>query len=174
MTSLVVYESMYGATRAFAEAIAAALEAAGPVRLVEVGEYADGPGGSTVGDDVTLLVVGGPTHAFGMTRASTRADAAKEAGPVISAGIGVREWLDALSLPPGLAVAAFDTKVATPNLPGSAAKGIDKALRRLGGRPVSDPRTFRVHGKAGGVVDGELAKASVWGAEIGGSRTPVG
>ncbi|HWS57520.1 MAG TPA: flavodoxin/nitric oxide synthase [Actinotalea sp.] len=174
MTSLVVYESMFGATKAVAEAIGEGLAAAGPVRVVEVGALAAAPDGDVVPTDVTLLVVGGPTHAFGMTRASTRADAAKELGPVISATIGVREWLERVTVPDGVGCAAFDTKVLRPNLPGSAGKGIDKHLRRLGGRPVTRPRTFTVHGKSDGLVEGQVDQARAWGAELGDALTTTG
>lgn len=160
MTAVVVYESMWGSTKAVAEAIAEGLAAAGPVRVVEVGEA-----GTDVGADVDLVVVGGPTHAFGMTRESTRADAAKDHPPVISS-TGVREWLEAAHLPPGVAYAAFDTKVAKPNLPGSAAKAIDKQLHKAGARRAADATTFRVNGKWDGLVDGELDRARDWGAAL--------
>jgi hypothetical protein len=160
MTALVVYESMWGSTKAIAEAIADGLAPGGPVRVVEVSDLE-----GAVGDDVDLLVVGGPTHAFGMTRASTRDGAAKDHPPVIST-TGVREWLEGLHLRAGVACAAFDTKVVKPNLPGSAGRAIDKELRRLGGRPVAKATTFRVHGKWDGLADGELERARDWGAEL--------
>lgn len=159
-TTLVVYESMYGNTQAIAEAIGAGLGAG--ARVVEVGELAGRPEAV----DADLLVVGGPTHAFGMSRESTRADARKDApdGAVLS-GTGIREWLAELTLPAGTRVATFDTKVAKPNLPGSAAKAALKHLRRLGGRPVAAPRSFRVAGKTG-LLDGETDAARAWGAEL--------
>lgn len=174
MTVLVVYESMYGSTKAVAEAIAEGLAPAGPVRVVEVGALAAAPGGRSVGKDVTLLVVGAPTHAFGLSRASTRADAAKEAptGSILSSGKGLREWLTELTLPiGGVPFAAFDTKVVKPNLPGSAAKAAEKQLTRSGGRPAAKARTFRVHGKSDGLVDGELDAARAWGAELAATLT---
>ena len=72
MRAIVVYESMFGHTRAVAEAIGTGLEAAGAseVRVLNVGQ-ADPP--SLVGAD--LVVVGGPTHAWGMSRPSTRKNA---------------------------------------------------------------------------------------------------
>lgn len=165
MGALVVYESMFGSTRAVAEAIAAGLEGAGTeVRTVEVGA-AD----AQVPDDVSLLVVGGPTHAFGMSRASTREDSRKHAadGTVVSPGIGVRDWLGGLDLAGrDILVAAFGTKVRKPNLPGSAAKGIDKELRRHGGRPVTPARDFGVIGYADGLVEGELDAARAWGTSL--------
>ena len=53
---------------------------------------------------------------------------------------------------------------------GSAGKGIDKALRRLGGTPAGAPRTFRVHGKWDGLAEGEAERARAWGAELARSR----
>ena len=72
-TTLVVYETMYGRTRDVAQAVADGCGGGGgDVRLVEVGDLAAG-----LPDEVTLLVVGGPTHAFSMTRPGTRRDAGK-------------------------------------------------------------------------------------------------
>lgn len=166
MTALVVYESMFGSTKLLAEAIADALAETLEVRLVEVGALAAEPRGAVVPDEVSLLVVGAPTHAFGMSRAGTRADATKELGPVISATIGVREWLENLTVPPRIPFAAFDTKVSRPALPGSAAKAIDRQLRHLGALPLTASRTFRVHGKADGLVDGARVDARTWGGEL--------
>jgi len=170
MAALVVYESMYGSTQAIAAAIAEGMAPAGPVRVIEVGALAAEPGGSVISGDVDLLVVGGPTHAFGMSRPNTRLDAAKDApsGSVISSGIGIREWLDEAALPDGgTRFATFDTKtVVKVKLPGSAAKAAHKHLRGIGGRPAADPKTFWVHGKSDGLVEGELEAARAWGAEL--------
>jgi len=160
MTALVVYESMFGSTKALAQEVASALGESGPARLVEVGALV--AESDELPSDVDLLVVGAPVHAFGMSRASTRQDAAKELGPVISASLGVREWLDGLGAHPGLRFAAFDTKVDKPRLPGSAAKAVDKHLRALGAVAACPPRTFHVHGKADGLVEGELDAAREW------------
>ncbi|MDO8106500.1 hypothetical protein Q6348_04740 [Isoptericola sp. b441] len=166
MTALVVYESMYGATKAVAEAIGAALGEHGPVRVTEVGALAQEPDGGLVTEDVDLLVVGGPTHAFGMSRPGTRQDARQEGVPVLSSSIGVREWLEEVRLPHGLACAAFDTKVATPALPGAASKAIGKRLRKLGGTLLVEPTSFHVQGKSGGLVDGELDRAGAWAGRL--------
>lgn len=174
MTVLVVFESMYGSTRAVAEAIGEGLATGGPVRVVEVGELAATPDGTRVGEDVSLLVVGGPTHAFSMSRASTRQDAAKDAPHgLVSGGKGLREWLAALRVPSGLPVATFDTKVLTPNLPGSAARSAERMLRRLGATPVSRPHTFRVHGRSDGLVEGEVDAARAWGGELAATVAPA-
>jgi Flavodoxin domain len=71
MNTLVVYESVYGNTRAIAEAIAEGLGGA-PVVPVSRAEVADG---------TELLVVGGPTHMHGLATARSRqmgAEAAHE------------------------------------------------------------------------------------------------
>ena len=166
MKALVVYESMFGATQSAAEAIGDGLAPHGSVRVVEVGALAEESGGA-VGEDVDLLVVGGPTHAFSMSRANTREDARKEGLPIISTGPGVREWLDGVRIPGGVAWAAFDTKVSTPPLPGAASKSITKELRKLGGRMAAKPMSFAVQGKAGGLLDGELERAKAWGEQLG-------
>ena len=71
MKVLVVYESMFGNTKAIAEAIGEALAA-------EVVEVSDAP--DVLPDDVGLLVVGAPTHAFSLSRPATRQSAAGGGG----------------------------------------------------------------------------------------------
>lgn len=118
MRALVVYESMFGNTRAIAEAVAAGLEAHLPVLVREVS------GAPIVLDeDVRLLVAGGPTHAFGMSRARTREQGSQRGGPGTSAtGLGIREWLGQVRRPGDVAAATFDTRANRPRLPGSAAR----------------------------------------------------
>lgn len=157
MKVLVVYESMYGNTRDVAEAIAAGLSLRVPVEAVEVGSAP-----AFVTDEVALVVVGGPTHAFGMSRSSTRADAADK-GIVLSAGRGIREWLDGVQLPGAIQAATFDTKVTKPRLPGSAASAAAKRLRRKGARMVARPKTFYVTGAEGPLAADELERARRWG-----------
>ena len=74
MRAVVVYESMYGNTHQIADAIGAGLEAAFDVRVVPVSHA-----GPEVIADADLVVVGGPTHAHGMSRASTRKAAVQAA-----------------------------------------------------------------------------------------------
>jgi flavodoxin len=95
MRALVVYESMFGNTRDIAVAIAAGIAAGMPVETIEV---AAAP--TSIPDDVDLLVVGGPTHAHGMTKPESRADSARRAGDrLVSRGDGIREWLQAVRGP---------------------------------------------------------------------------
>ena len=161
MDALVVYESMFGNTEAVARAIADGLRTAYDVVVVEVGSAP-----AVVGPGVALVVAGGPTHAFGLTRESTRAAAKEQArGGVVSRGIGLREWLDAL--PGGNAAAAtFDTRVPAP-VPGSAAKAAARRLRRLGFRVVVPPETFWVGARPGPLAEGELDRARRWGERLG-------
>ncbi|MBG0822683.1 hypothetical protein HS048_18260 [Planomonospora sp. ID91781] len=90
-----------------------------------------------------LLVVGAPTHAFGMSRPATRQSAAQQApAGLVSKGRGLREWLAALDdHVPAVAAAAFDTRVENPWVPGSARHGADRRLRRKGfARPFTPRR----------------------------------
>src|SRR5690348_2433831 len=101
MKAVVVYESMYGNTHLVADAIAEGLRT-GPeddVSVVPV-EAADGAALA----EADLVVVGGPTHAHGMTWPSTRkaaAEAAEKPGSGLemepdAEGEGLREWFDAV------------------------------------------------------------------------------
>ena len=162
MTTVVVYETMYGSTRDVARAIAEGCGAAGEVALAEVGELVAGAS-PALPDGTTLLVVGGPTHAFSMTRPGTRRDAGKY-GRTISQ-TGVREWLATLTVPAGLSVAAFGTKLDSP-LSGSAARSIAQRLRRLGGTLVVPAKDFYVKGTQPVLLPDELGRARAWGASL--------
>lgn len=163
MRALVVYESMFGNTQAIARAIGEGIETSMPAGVVEVGAAND-----RVPDDVALLVVGGPTHAFSMSWGSTRRDAAQHSSHgVISARRGIREWLGVL---PGVRVRAvastFDTRVSS-RVTGSAARAASRRLDRLGYPIVASPMSFRVTDFTGPLVDGELDRAREWGRVLG-------
>lgn len=164
MRALVVFESMFGNTRQVAEAVAAGLSSTMDVELAEVGGAP-----TVVPDDLTLLVVGGPTHAFGMSRTGTRQTAATKAEHgLVSTGIGLREWLPALrGVSTQVAAAAFDTKVRKPWAPGSAASAAHKRLRRLGFRMATRAQSFYVKDMAGPLLAGELDRARRWGEKLG-------
>jgi hypothetical protein len=164
--ALIIYESMYGNTEVIARAIGRGLGQCSSVDVTEVGAAP-----TALSADVALIVVGGPTHAFGMSRPSTRADAAKQAErSVISADVGGREWIERLDL--GAArpvVAAFDTHVEHPKLlrhVGSAAAAIERRLVGLGLHAVVPSEHFWVHGSLGPLVDGERDRAELWGRDI--------
>jgi flavodoxin len=163
MRALVVYESMFGNTRLVAQAVADGLSSGLDVDLVEV---AAAP---TSFDGVELVVVGGPTHALGMTRQRTRDDARRQGEQsgheVVSKGIGMREWLDEVRSA-GTAAAAFDTRVGKPRIPGSAARGAAKRLRSRGFRSVARPESFWVSGTFGPLAEGEVERARRWGEQL--------
>lgn len=166
MRALVVYESMFGNTRAVALAIAEGIGQSMAVEAVEVGEAP-----RAIPPEVDLLVVGGPTHGHGMTNEQTRANAAQRAGSrLVSRGSGMREWLERLPGSRQVAAASFDTRIKGPELLwGSAAKGAAKLLTLAGFR-VLPPRSFLVGGPTGDVFDRlgkeELEKARAWGREL--------
>lgn len=167
MRALVVYESAWGNTRSVAEAVAEGLRHGPHAAAVEAVEVGVAPPLAEV--DVDLLVVGGPTHAFGMSKPATREDAARRAaGDVVSKGIGIREWLEAGAgpVPDRLAVTTFDTHTHKPNLPGWAGRSAARRLRRLGCRLVAPAETFEVHGYEGPLLPGELERARIWGTRL--------
>jgi flavodoxin len=162
MRALVVFESMFGNTRRIAEAVAEGLAGVAQVDLREVSAAP-----SRVEDDVDLLVVGGPTHAFGMSRPATRRKAAEEAGhDLVSTGDGIREWLVESRIAPGVPVATFDTRIRTIWVPGSAAKAARKQAQRLGCDVSPGARTFYVQGTQGPLDAGEPERARAWGQEL--------
>ena len=169
MKSVVVYESMYGNTHAVADAIALGLS--GPDNDVAVLPVHEATTDAL--DGVDLLVVGGPTHVHGMTRASTRkaaADAAAkpEADLVLdpdAEGEGLREWFDEAGALPH-AAAAFDTRIdASAMVTGRASKGIAKRLHRHGCALVLEPESFLVT-KQNHLLDHESEHARAWGAAL--------
>jgi hypothetical protein len=163
MTALVVFESMFGNTQKIAEAVAEGLARHLRVERMEVGHAP-----TVFSGDVELVVVGGPTHAFGLSRPGTRQSAAEQAeGGLVSTEMGLREWLGTLQKGSSrIAVATFDTRISKPRLPGSGAAAAEKRLRRLGFRLLARPESFYVEGTTGPLVGGELERAHRWGKEL--------
>jgi len=164
--ALVVYESMFGNTEQIAGAVARGLRLEGiDTGLVEVGSAP-----VDVGPEVDLLVVGGPTHGFSMSRASTRQDAVAKGAAADRAGTGIREWLASVRLDPHHVpvVAAFDTRVTKVRwLPQAAGPAAGRAARRRGLSPVAKPVGFLVDDISGPLVAHELQRAVEWGRELG-------
>ena len=169
MRAVVVYESMYGATHAVAEQIAAGLA---PSLKVEVSPV---DGADELVRGAGLLVVGGPTHVHGMTSAMSRMSAAEaaekdddlELDPALDVDApGLRDWLGDLPRHDGRRAAAFDTRIDAPAaLTGRASKGIARRLRHHAFVLVAEPESFLVD-KQGHLLDGELDRARAWGAEL--------
>jgi Flavodoxin len=168
--ALVIFESMFGNTRTIAEAVAEGLSSRFGVDLTEVSLAP-----TRIAEDVSLVVVGGPTHAFGLTRARTRQDAATQAdGPLVSPAGGLREWLEVAERPwSGVGAAAFDTRIDKPRVPGSAARGAEKRLRRLGFRVVAAAESFYVTGTKGPLLPGESERACRWAEQVAARSAPV-
>ena len=165
MNAVVVYESIYGNTRAVGEAVADGL---GGAVVVGLGDAA----GRT--DSADLIVVGGPTHMHGLTTSLSRrmaVEAAKEDGhaavePGAAHGPGLRRWLHELPERDGALAAAFDTRAdRSPTVTGAAARGIARRLRRRGYQ-VLGSESFLVEDAEGPLAAGELERARAWGADL--------
>jgi len=165
MNAIVVYESVFGNTRAIAEVIAQGLGSVPVVPVHEADEQYE---------TVDLLVVGGPTHMHGLSSARSRrlgAEGVHEHGgghvePDATEEPGLRSWLR--DLPPDAAgrAAAFDTRLdKSPWVTGAAARGIARRLRNHGFEVVAT-ESFLVEDSEGPLVEGELDRARAWGAEL--------
>jgi len=172
MNAIVVYESIYGNTRAVAEAVAEGLGAAAvlPVREA-VGRTAE----------AEILVVGGPTHMHGLATARSRqmaAAAAHEDGastiePGATEEPGLRGWLRELPQKDGAYAAAFDTRLdKSPWLTGVAARGIARRLRHHGFEVLST-ESFLVEDSERPLEEGELDRARAWGTQLAQSLPAV-
>jgi hypothetical protein len=170
--ALVVYESMFGNTERIARAIRDGLRRSVPAEIVPAYRAP-----TVIPGDVGLLIVGGPTHAFSMSRASTRQEALKQQDVVMPIEVGIRDWLgmlagDLASAPrrgrERVEVATFDTRIAkVRRLPGSAARSAAKLLRKLGFRLISPSASFFVDGSTGPIREVEIERARRWGEELG-------
>ncbi|MGN6637255.1 MAG: flavodoxin family protein [Oryzihumus sp.] len=174
MEAVIIYESLFGNTRAVAEAIAEGVRHADQharVRLVRAGE-------AEVADSaaVDLLIVGGPTHVLRMSSERTRQSGlageekkAESQGQHLdlepgAEGPGLREWFASLAkVGAGHRAAAFDTRMGS-HLAGGAAHGIARKLRHHGYEMVAPPQGFVVEGTEGPLSKGERARAQARGA----------
>jgi hypothetical protein len=169
---------MYGNTHLVADAIGDGLRAAAEVVVLPVDMA--GPELAATAD---LVVVGGPTHAHGISRPSTRkaaVEAANKPGSDLeldpdAEGPGLREWFESFGafaerVPTSCSIttraAAFDTRIHAPAaLTGRASKGIARRLRHHGFELVADPESFLVT-KHNHLEPDEAARARHWGKEL--------
>jgi flavodoxin len=171
MKALVVYESMFGNTELIARAIAEGLGGSLDVDVIEVSEAPAQPDA-----EVALIVAGGPTHAFSMSRTNTRADAINRGAQEGERDFELREWMAALPSGQHAAkIATFDTKIESMrHMPGSAAKGAAKAARKLGYEAATTAESFYVRDVDGPLVVGEVDRARAWAQQLAASVTTAG
>lgn len=159
MRTFVVYESLFGNTARVAQAVADGINKHLDVELHSVAE-------GLWPEETNVLVMGGPTHAFSMSRTTTREDAVNQ-GATGDSTRGLREWLDELPEGNDTMFAAFDTRVEmVRHLPGSAAKAAAKIAHKRGYQPLTRPESFYVVDTPGPLLDGEVQRAEVWGAQL--------
>jgi hypothetical protein len=166
--ALVVYESLFGDARTIAHRIAEGLAVGMASHVVAAAEAP-----SEIPEDVGLLVVGAPNHAFGMPRPSTRGGAVKQYGADIpDTRSGLHEWLDRVrTTGAGPSAAAFDTRGSGHPMLGMmdhASRTEEKLLERLGARIVAPSEHFFVVDTKGPLVDGEEDRARNWGTTLAG------
>jgi Flavodoxin domain len=163
VSPIVVYESVYGNTRAIAQAIAEGLGATA-VPVQEASGAAD----------ASLLVIGGPTHMHSLATARSRqmaVAAAHEDGGVeveryAEQEPGLRSWLRELPPGEGRQFAAFDTRLdKSPWLTGMAARAITRRMRARGYALLSSD-SFFVQDSEGPLEEGEIERARAWGEEL--------
>lgn len=150
MNALVVYFSKFGNTRMLAETIAETMaetfDSSGAVRVVDAEQL-----GSDALAGADLVIMGVPTHRMNLPEA-------------------VRPALDALPRRAlkDKAVAAFDTSYRMNGLLNrfTAAKRLDRQLRKLGGKRLVAPETFIVEGREGPLEEGEVERAQQWAESI--------
>lgn len=168
MNVLIVCESIFGNTRAAAEAVAEGLRSGGAA--VVVADVTEAP--RTLPEGTDLLVLGGPTHAFSMTRESTRQDALSKAhasNSAAKAATGIREWIAATAPDAQVRVITFDTRVKKAFIPGSAAKSAARALEERGFEHAERGETFWVQDTPGPLLEGEVDRARAWGQSLAAS-----
>lgn len=188
MRAVVVYESLFGSTRDVAHAIADGLR--------DIDDHADivcvrateaTPEQLTadhVRGRVGLLVVGGPTHALGISSDRTRhhwlrpedlqAGHGREGGQLEPDADrpGLRQWLQLLPpAVPGTPAASFDTRLDR-FWSGGAAGRIARQLRVRGYDLVVPPEGFFVEGIEGPLREGEWQRAREWAAHLVPQKVP--
>ena len=149
MKVLIVYDSVspMKLTAKVAETIGSVLKEKG----FEVDSYFVGDEPVVKMKDYGCVIVGGPTMAFRMSK-------------------GVSQFLDKLPDKElsGRLAAAFDTGIHAHGMSGSAAKGIDGRLKKLGFKMIADPLESHIEGKTNQLrlKEGEVEIAKNWAQEV--------
>jgi flavodoxin len=147
MNALVVYHSQFGNTQQVAEAITEVFQGAGAARTLSADRLA-----AAELQDVDLVVMGTPTHKMNLPQA-------------------LRPVLEELPrrILRGVPIAAFDTsyKMSAFLARFTAAKRVDRKLRKLGGKRLVPPETFHVkEHHEGPLYDGEIERARTWAQTV--------
>jgi len=145
MRALVIYDSQFGNTEQVSRAIGQVLDVSMEVIIRRAG-YVD----TAHLQEADIVVVGSPTHRWGMSRAIKD----------FFRGLKGRRF-------EGKCAAAFDTRFRS-RFSGSAAKKIDGQLRKLGFQVVASPFGAYVEGREGPLKEGEIERAKVFGATVWG------
>jgi flavodoxin len=144
--ALVVYSTQFGNTQMVAEAITSELGDGRGVRLINSEDLL-----SQDLSNVDLVVMGTPTHNMNLP---------KSLQPIL-------DRIPRRSLK-SVAVAAFDTSYKmSPFLSRfTAAKKLNRKLRKLGGIALLPPETFHVEEREGPLFPGEIERARAWALRI--------
>lgn len=160
MQALIVAESWFGNATAIARLIAEGLDGA-RVSASVVG-ITEAP--THVTAEYDLLIIGAPTHAGGLSDASSRQDVAESGGP--HGETGVREWIEEVDIADGVKVASFTTLLDDSNPDETAANAIAKRLSERFPGKVIELKTFLVEESKGPLSYGEDEAAKQWGQDL--------
>jgi flavodoxin len=146
VNTLVIYFSKFGHTQRVAESIASVIKSMGPIRVLNSDELKPSDM-----DGIDLVVMGSPTHKMNLP-------------------VAVRPIFERLPkrILRDKSFAVFDTsyKMSPFLAKFTAAKRLDKKLRKLGGKRVVRPETFHVMEREGPLFEGEIERAGVWANSI--------
>lgn len=169
MRSIVVYESMFGATHELAEAVGIGLAENSECVVVHASEVTDAQV-----EAADLVVVGGPTMGHTLSNDQSRKAAVgmvehPKSGTTplhldeLANAPGLREWFDRVSRYEGKAAAAFDTRVDMPTIvTGHASHGIAKRLKKHKFHLIVEPHSFLVD-REYRLLPEQPAAAQLWG-----------
>ena len=160
MNALVVYESLWGNTRAVAEAVAAGLGNGAAVASTA-------SAATERVSQVDLLVAGAPILAFHLptdpVRHSIESNPRDAAHHPDLSHPSMKAWLETVPAGPRFG-ASYETRLK--RTLGSSAKSIAQSLESRGYRMLARPERFIVTGRYGPLLDGELEHARAWGEEL--------
>lgn len=160
MKAVVVYESLWGNTKAVARAVAEGIGPGTPCLTTD-----EAPPETVA--DADLVVAGAPVLAFGLggekVRSMIARDEARAPTPPDLSHPSLRSWLERLPHGTGRS-AAFETRIWWS--PRGASSDIEDRFSRAGYQPIAKARKFVVTDKYGPLREGEIERAREWGREL--------